>query len=60
MSYDMGEMPIATYPLEIISMDLIGPFIPSTRNNKYILTIICHCIDYAEAIPIIEKTNNSV
>ena len=59
-SYKMGEMPIATYPIEIISMDLIGPFIPSTRNNRYILTIICHCTSYAEAIPIMDKTRNSV
>ena len=59
-SYEMGEMPIATYPIEIISMDLVGPFIPSNRNNRYILTIICHCTGYAEAIPIMDKTSNSV
>ena len=41
-------------------MDLIGPFIHSIRNNIYILTIIYHCTVYAEAIPIIDKTNNSV
>ena len=58
--YEMGEMPIASYPIELISMDLIGPFIPSTNNNRYILTIICHCTGYAEAIPIPNKTSNSV
>ena len=58
--YEMGEMPIASYPIELISMDLIGPFIPSTNNNRYILTIICHCTGYAEAIPIPDKTSNSV
>ena len=50
--YDMGEMPIASYPIELISMDLIVPFIPSTNNNRYILTIICHFTGYAEEIPI--------
>ena len=56
----MGEMPIATYPIAIISMDLICPFIPSNRNNRYILTIICHCTGYAEALPISDKTSKSV
>ena len=58
--YEMGEMPVASYPIEIISMDLIGPFIPSINNNRYILTIICHCTGYAEAIPIKDKTGLSV
>ena len=28
-------------PMEVISMDLIGDFIPSSKGNKYALTVIC-------------------
>ena len=58
-SHKMGEMPIATYPITIISMDLIDPFIPSNRSNRYILTNICHCIGYAEALQIFDRTSIS-
>ena len=56
----MGKIPIESYPIELISMDQIGPFIPGTNDNRYILTIICHCTGYAEAIPIPDKISNSV
>ena len=29
----MGEMPVASYPMQIISMDFIGPFVPSEKTN---------------------------
>ena len=29
-------------PMEFISMDLIGDFYPSTKGNKYALTVICN------------------
>ena len=50
-----GEMPIANYPFEIIGMNLIGPLVTSTNNNKYVLTIIDHCIGWSEAYPIPDK-----
>jgi len=53
----MGEMPLATYPCQIIGMDLIGPFIESANGNKYVLTIVDHCTGWAEAYPIERKTN---
>ena len=56
----MGEMPLAAYPMQIIGADLLGPFVPSRRNNKYILTIIDHCTGWAEAFPLPNKSNESV
>ena len=53
-------MPIANYPMQIIGMDLIGPFVTSPGGNKYVLTIIDHCTGWAEAYPIPDKTNRSV
>ena len=56
----MGEMPIASFPFQICSMDLIGPLNISPRGNKYILTIIDFCTGYAECFPIPSKTNENV
>jgi transposase InsO family protein len=55
----MGEMPIATYPNQVIGMDLIE--LPrSPEGLKYALTIIDHCSGWAEVYPLPNKTNESV
>ncbi len=56
----MGDMPIVLTPMSTIAMDLIGPFVPSVNNNKYMLTLICLCSGWAEVVPIRDKTNESV
>ena len=55
-----GEMPLANYPMQIISMDLIGPLTESLAGNKYALTVIDHCSGWAEAYPLPDKTNKCV
>ena len=57
---EMGTMPTPVSPMQMVSMDLIGPFVTSTLGNRYILTIICHCSGWAEAYPIPNKSNDSV
>ena len=44
----------------IISMDLIGDFIPSSKGNKYALTIICMLTGYTFCIPIPSKKASDV
>ena len=56
----MGEKPLPVSPLQMVSLDLLGPFVPSKTGNKYILTIICHATAWAEAFPLPDKTNESV
>ena len=56
----MGEMPVADYPMQIIGMDLIGPFVASPSGNRYVFTLIDHCTGWAEAFPLKDKTNKSV
>ena len=56
----MGEMPLPVSPLQMVSLDLLGPFVPSKTGNKYILTIICHATAWAEAFSLPDKTNESV
>ena len=59
-SHAMGDMPIASYPIQIIGADLIGPLVESPTGNRYILTIIDFCTGWAEAFPLPNKTNESV
>lgn len=56
----MGEMPIATAPVQIVGMDLIGPLIKTPGGCQYILTLVDHCSGWAEAFPIPAKTSYEV
>ena len=53
---EMGEMP--NYPMQIIGVDLIGPFVESHRGNKYALTIVDHYNGWGEAFPIPNKKSD--
>ena len=44
-----GEMPIPTYPFQVISMDLIGPLIKSRQGHCYVLNIVDHLSGWAES-----------
>ena len=51
----------ATFPMEFISMDLIGEFYPpSTSGHKYALTIICMLTGYVFCIPLKSKQADEV
>ena len=48
-------------PMKFISMDIIGEFNPpSTKGNKYALTVICMHTGYTFCIPIPDKTADAV
>jgi hypothetical protein len=48
----LGEVMEPTYPFEITSMDICGPYPLTPGRNKYLLNFICHLTKYAEAVPI--------
>lgn len=52
----LGEVSQPTYPFEITSMDICGPYSLTPRKNKYLLTFIDHFTKCAEAIPIPDMT----
>ena len=56
----VGESPLATYPMQVISLDLIGVLATSTRGSRYALTIIDHCTGWLEVFPLKDKTNKCV
>ena len=51
----------ATFPMEFISMDLIGElYPPSKAGHKYALTVICMLTGYVFCIPLKTKQANEV
>ena len=56
----MGDMPLPATPMQIVALDLIGPFVASSRHNKYVFTIIDHCSGWAEAYPIPDKRSQTI
>ena len=52
---------VATFPMQFISMDLIGEFHPpTTKKNRYALTVICMLMGYIFCIPLKTKTAEEV
>ena len=52
---------VATFPMQFISMDLIGEFHPPTaNNNRYALTVICMLTGYIFCVPLKTKTAEEV
>ena len=52
---------VATFPMQFIFMDLIGEFhLPTTKRNRYALTVICMLTGYVFCIPLKTKTAEEV
>ena len=60
VKYSQGHFSAPMVPMEFISMDLIGDFIPSSKGNKYALTVICMLTGYTFCIPIPSKRASEV
>ena len=60
VKYVSGHFPAPMAPMEFISMDLIGDFTPSSKGNKYALTVICMLTGYTFCIPIPSKKASDV
>jgi len=48
----LGELPETSYPFELTSLDICGPYPETKRGNRYLLTFIDHFSRYPEAIPL--------
>ena len=61
IKYATLHFDVATFPMQFISMDLIGEFHPPTaKKNRYALTVICMLTGYVFCIPLKTKTAEEV
>ena len=57
---EMGEMPVAQSPGQIVGLDLIGPLIRSHQGHSYIMVLIDHFSGWVECYPLESKSNEEV
>ena len=61
VKYATLHFDVATFPMQFISMDLIGEFHPpTTKGKRYALTVICMLTCYVFCIPLKTKTAKEV
>ena len=61
IKYATLHFDVPTFPMQFISMDLIGEFHPpTTKNNRYALTVICMLMGYIFCVPLKTKTAEEV
>ena len=59
--YETLHFNVATFPMQFISMDLIGEFHPPTsRKHRYTLTVICMLTGYVFCVPLKTKAAEEV
>ena len=51
---------IPQFPMSFISMDLLGPYHETEKENQYALTVICMLTNYVLMIPIRSKSTVEV
>ena len=56
----MQDMPIPSYPFEMIGIDTCGPFPETANGNKYIITLIDHLSAWPEAFAVKDKCAETV
>ena len=61
VKYATLHFDVATFPMQFISVDLIGEFHPpTTKKNRYALTVICMLMGYIFCVPLKTKTAEEV
>ena len=61
VKYATLHFDVATFPMQFISMDLIGEIHPPTsRKHRYALTVICMLPGYVFCVPLKTKTAEEV
>lgn len=56
----MGKMKVSTRPWQMISMDLMGPFVRSTKGNQFLLVVCDHFTKMPVLIPLRNAKANKV
>ena len=57
---ELQPIPVKTEILDLVGMDLIGPYKKTNLGNQYILSMTCYFTKWVEAFPLPDKTAFSV
>ena len=61
VKYATLHFDVVTFPMQFISMDLIGEFhLLTSRKHRYALTVICMLTGYVFCVPLKAKTAKEV
>ena len=61
VKYATLHFDVATFPMQLVSMDLIGEFHPPiSKGKRYTLRVICMLTGYVFCIPLKTKTTEEV
>ena len=58
--HPLGELPMPNFPFDIVGIDLVGPFVTSTKGNNYLFTLVDHFSGWCEVYPIPNKEAKTV
>ena len=56
----MQDMPLATYPFQVVGIDTSGPYTESSCGAKYVITIIDHFSGWPESYAVADKSAETV
>ena len=56
----LGELPETSYPFEVTSLDICGPYPETKRGKWYLLTFIDHFSRFPEVIPLLRQDASTV
>lgn len=56
----LQRFPEVTAPMQVCSMDIVGPLPVTSQNNKYILTFVDHFSKYPESIALPNQTAKTI
>ena len=45
---ELHPIPVGKRPFEIVNIDHLGPFVTSTKNNKYVLAAVCNLTKFTQ------------
>ena len=60
ISSELHPVPVKPEVWSLVGMDLIGPLKKTKKGNQYILTMTCYFSKYVEALPLPDKSSQSV
>ena len=60
VKYSQGHFSAPMVPMEFVSMDLVGDFVPSSKGNRYALAVVCMLTGCTFCMPVLSRGASDV